>query len=151
MANKTLYVKDQDEAVWKEAEELTKESLSSLVTSLLRKEVDRIKNEKKLLSGENKRIVVKTKEEECLPRTVAFNGRWIVDDQEIEDTIYSVAITEKQRFFVLVDGKWGTLYYVYDTLDELKNLAGTGKEYPAELMHWVALGLETDYVEELDI
>ena len=151
MATKTLYIKEQDENIWAEAEDLTKESASSLVTRLLKQEVERLKERKAKLSGTSERIVVKVQESDCIPRNVAFQGRWLFDDLELEDgVIYSVAITEKQKLFVLQEeARFGSHYDVYDSLEEM--VKNESQKYPAELFHWISARLESDYVEELDI
>ena len=154
--NKTLYIRDDDAQIWQEAEKLVKEkkieSLSKLTTDSIRKEIERIKGLAKIKEGIN-RIDIELTNDSGM-RKIAFNGKWLVEDYEYQPErgskgILSVALTEKESFFVLwdSDGYGEDSYEIYDYFNDLTD----SDNVPEELKSMVAAEIGEDYVEFLDI
>lgn len=128
MPNKTLYVRDSDEAIWARAEQFgreTRQSLSQVVTTALQRYVPPVPAD-----GDMQEIKVRTGEERA--RTEAFIGRWLVspdypvtrssqDPDERGYTAWAAAITRRGKIAVYrwhsMDAEEGSLD-VYASLDE---------------------------------
>ena len=156
MPKKTLYIKEEDIKIWEQAEELAPASLSNYITTLLKKEVAN-KMEKRRDSNFTK-IVVKVDLEDNGDelKKVAFKGRWLFEEKSGYDetlpqgTVYSVAITAKDKLFMLYE-KFGAQefheYKIYDDFNEMKDSG----EVPSEILNAVADEIGEDYEEFLDI
>ena len=151
-ANKNLYVAETDLSLWNQIEELTGEKPSAIVAQLLRTEVEKLLSAKKAKEGKCARIVVAYCDENDVKRKVAFVGRWIVENYCEAHVEYSVALTENERLFVLINKNGCGFHCVYDTFGEMEatDLYHVGP-YPAELLAIVAEAIGEDFVEELDI
>ncbi len=151
MGNRTLYVRDTDEGTWQKAEELVKgqgaESLSKLVTNALEKELERLETVKELKDGIEK--IVLEVENENGTRKIAFNGKWLVEDFEWYQSLISVALTEKESYFVYWDSQGNSedAYRVFNYFNDFAN----SEAIPEELKSLVANEVGEDYVEFLDI
>lgn len=151
MANKTLYIRDNDEVLWQQAEtlvtELGIESLSKLVSDALKKEVKRL-NDLKELKSEVRKIIV-TIANENGERKIGFNGKWLVENYEYYRALISVALTEKESYFVLWDnqGYHNDAYQVFEYYNDFIN----SDSIPSEVKSIVASGVGEDYIEFIDI
>lgn len=161
---RTLYVKDQDEPVWSKAEQHVKagaaESLSALVTELLKREVQRMDKSAELKEQRMERILIEgdfATHEGSVNKTVAVTGRYLVED--FGET-YSVILTSKGYLFVLEATRDDILITnTHASFRDMKN--GTAlvdgrevslpSEYPADLLAQVAEEVGEEYVEELDL
>lgn len=158
MANKTLYVKDEEAGIWEEAKEtLGDKSLSSYITGYLKQEI--LKKKAEALGYE--KILLRYKDEGKFPFAKSFTGRWIIPLErphiclyEFRKYLFSAAITPKNnialfQFLGSPDSEnkyeWGKLY-VSDDLSGLELDYGIPEEVVAEIMH--QMGVE---IEELDI
>jgi hypothetical protein len=100
--NKTIYIKDEDVAVWEKAKELAGEKLSPIIVDGLRRYV--AENEAKVKGFERIELSYSDLDSNGLTRRKAFYGRWIFppskpldlwhDEQEDADR-YIVAVTAK--------------------------------------------------------
>ena len=72
--NKTLYLRDEDAAVWDKARELSGDKLSSQIAGFLRAFVA----EKDGAAEGFRRIVLTYRDQGKIPRSKAFHGRWLV-------------------------------------------------------------------------
>lgn len=147
-AKKTLYVPDQDTDKWKELEELSGESSSAVVGRLLGAELERLREAKKAKDGKFSRLVVSYTDDEGMKRKVAFVGRWIVKDYYTTGVTYSVALTENERLFVLIEDSRGARHIVYDSFEEMADQEGG---FLGDVLTRVAAEIGEDFVEELDI
>ena len=113
---KTLLISEQDEAIWKEIEELTGQSISATVTELLSAKLEQLKESKKAREGQYSRIEVSYKDDEGFNRKKAFVGRWLLQDYSEAGVTLSVALTQKERLFVQIENHQGGATFVFDTL-----------------------------------
>jgi hypothetical protein len=90
--NKTLYVRDEDAAVWDEAKKIVGDSLSAYLTNHLRTLVDLDKAEARGFE----RILL-TFREGGLPRTKSFYGRWLIppDDAFKSERVVNLPLIEQ--------------------------------------------------------
>ena len=136
--NKTLYVKADDLPVWEEAEELAgRQSMSALVTDLLREWVDQEKR------GSH-RIVLDVQEAFGMTRQKkAFQGRIVTTiSPGPSGTDWTVYETSKGAL-VLFDGFTLAIYSGFDHMR---------RDLPQpEVLAQIRKALDRDYVEELDI
>jgi hypothetical protein len=155
MPNKTLYIRDDDEKIWQDAEEMVKakkiDSLSKLVTDSIRKEVARLMELDSVKEGLS-RIDVDLETDKGT-RKIAFNGKWLVIDVETSRGHYiSVALTEKKSYFVLFEnaGAGNGEDDDYEVFDYFEGLTSSD-HIPEEIKSMVASEVGEDYVEFLDI
>lgn len=174
MAKKNLYIRDEDEELWKRAEELVKgtqtRSLSSLIPRLLEKEIEKMEAQEEVLEDASRIVVdigmqwdMEDWAEERKPmRCVAFEGKWIAKDYYAKDGgCYSVALTKKRQLFVAIAAGKDVLpfgYWVYATFQMMAEDTGTGAReeywpfpYPDNLLSLVASVMGEVHIEELDI
>ena len=157
MGNKTLYIKDKDEAMLKELEEISGESYSALFARLAAEELERLKEKQKAREGKVSKLTVRYKDKDGINRRYSFVGRWIVKGYETSNHTFSVAITENDRLFVLIEKKDDDdgFHLVHEDFSEMQvvELWKIGS-YPDELLAKVAgeIGEEYEAIEEvLDI
>jgi hypothetical protein len=164
MPQKTIYVREKDNAIWQEAEKLADKSLSSLLVNLLKKFVDEKRQAKGIEQQGMERIEVLVIEgrpdiannvfnlhlgKGLRQKTQVFTGRWLVEDMRSSnlgiDKLWSVAITAKGKIAVYSHGplSGGQPIKVYDNLDEA--------DLPNVVYAAVAEKLGIPLVEELDI
>jgi hypothetical protein len=161
---RTLYVREEDQAVWDKAKEVVGDSLSNYLTTHLRKLVVSYE-----AAAHGTERILLTFREDGIPRTKAFYGRWLIspdkpfekfawdsfrDDYDRSDsTFYSVALTVKNRVAVFRFGErksdgtftWGSLLS-FDSFEE----ANSDPEIPSDLIA-SAMEVRGVPVEELDI
>lgn len=147
MPNKTLYIRDSDEAVWKRAEDhaaRTRLSLSQVVTTAL----DRF------LPPDPGGIIVNVGLGDSLHQ-VRFTGRWLVDPQHDRVQVphrfcyYGVALTGRGRIAVLAaTDDLGTPDSLSD-YDDLDQAAADG--VPPDVIGRAATALGRDPVIWRDI
>ena len=138
---KIFHISEQEDALWKEVEEMTNASISSTISELLTTKLEQLKESKKARDGQCSSLVVSYKDNEGFNRKVTFVGRWLVQDYSENGVDYSVAFTEKERFFVLTDDRRGGGHFVFDTFQDMYEA-----QYPAELMAKIHFG---DVCEEV--
>jgi hypothetical protein len=160
MPNKTLYVKDEDVAIWDKARDLAGESLSQLIIGQLKT----IVMEREAEAQGYGRIVLSFRESGDMPMAKAFTGRWLIspekpfdngevywDDRFYQHDFFAVALTPKNNlvFFNFlqfpISGKyeWGQIEII--SYSNLQNARVPKKLLALTLEQ---LGVE---VEELDI
>jgi hypothetical protein len=157
--NKTLYVRDEDVAVWDKAKEIVGDKMSALITNYLK---DFVVGKTAFASG-NQRIVVSFRELGRLPRSISFYGKWLLNpaapwEREFDfdsSWQYAVALTAKGRIVVLNlhDGaidengvyRWGELR-VFESFAE----ASCDHDVPTELIA-LAMSRKGIEIEVLDI
>ena len=100
MGNKTIYINDSDAKIWDEANEWAKETgnLSQFVINSLDREVKRMQKLKDV-KEDIQRIVVEITRPKGTKK-ISFNGKWLLKDYEDRFNLISVAITEKESYFV---------------------------------------------------
>lgn len=154
MANKTLYIRENDEKIWEKAEQYVKESkiesLSKFITDLLEKEL--AKTEVKNI--DQNEIVIKIYDRNIGKfRRVKFNGEWLVEDLWLKtngDSSASVALTAKNNllyFYQNEDSEECNGYRIYRDFEQMK----ADPDVNSVLLAEVATKLKEDYVEFLDI
>ena len=152
MPKKTIYVRESDLALWKEAEELAQESLSGLLADALREYV----MTRRAREGEMGRIVVEIAEDGDSPVVKkAFTGTWVVEDfgsddeQVMAGTLYDVALSEKGAVVVFPHSRNDDpqAMFIFDSFEDFE---GAG-EFPEDLVSAVGSSTGRTYVQELDI
>lgn len=165
MPTKTIYIREEDQELWKEAEELAvNESLSSFLAQVVREYV----RKKEAEMGEMTRIVIKTFEDaESKAVNQAFTGRWLINDMqgkpEHNNRLWSIAESKGGKIVVLIhvwekmedwiDGEdygprtlIGSTLIIYDSIDQAR-----GDGLPYNVASAAALVLEPEELKELDI
>lgn len=153
MGKKTLYIKEDDESLWKKADFLVKTnggSLSNFITELLRKELS--KREMLRCVTENIGPIVIEFENQYGRQKKSFNGKWLIKDYQpgIDPfgDAYSVAVTAMGQLFVLREtNNHGSDYRVFPTYDDMMD-DGT---VPLELQYAVSDAIGENDAEFLDI
>lgn len=151
MPNKTLYIRDNDDVVWKKAETLVTNSglssLSSLVTDALRREVERIEAINEVVN-DAKKIIIEIDDGGGVKKK-AFHGNWVVRNYEGYKGLISVAVTKNQSYLVYYDSQsdCDDSYEVFEFFSDFIDSEGV----PEELKSIVADKVGEDYVEYLDI
>lgn len=98
-------------------------------------------------------ILVEYEDKEGNNRKVAFNGKWLFEDERedtdnrLAGTLYSVALTEKQQLFVMWSKDDVSEYEVYLSFDDMVN----DDALPPGLTSFVAEKIGENYIEYLDI
>jgi hypothetical protein len=154
--NKTLYVRDEDAAIWDQAKDIIGESLSSYLTSHLRNVV----SSRRFEAQGNQRILLSFREN-SLPKQVAFSGKWIIppeakffrDSAFNGRTYFALAATANGRIAVFRfdqqkdDGTFGeSELRSYDTFE----IANDDPDVPSLLIA-EAMEIRGVPVEQLDI
>jgi hypothetical protein len=162
---RTLYVREEDQAVWDKAKEVIGDSLSSYLTTHLRSVVASHE-----AAARGKERIVLTFPDEGILRTKAFYGRWLIPpdkpfekwewnsfrndyDRSEPPTLFAVAQTAKNRIAVFRFGDrkddgtftWGNLWS-FDSFEE----ANLDSHIPSDLIA-SAMKVMGVQVEELDI
>ena len=177
---KTLYVREQDEALWAEAESLAGESLSAFVAESLQRLIDEKKRESKQPDPEELRskgfqsfeipirsVLAEDQMGQALSvreeRPVVFWGKWIAEKPRSDDWKTTVYLTPKGKLvFYSADPRPGkkefTDFRVFDNLDEavratVSDPGGVIEEqkYQVDLLQQVAKGIGQPWARELDI
>ena len=156
MPRRTLYVREEDQAIWEQAAGLAEEdSLSAIVTEALRRFVLAKQQESGNSPFERIELTVSTSDPESRDisgeRTVAFTGRVLVTHGW--HTVYETA--KHQLLIYWVDDSRGASFYtVHKTFDEVLAAARRHDHdllYPSDLLAAAAEELGRKWVEELDV
>ena len=161
--NKTLYVREEDIAIWDRARELTRDKLSIFIMEYLRRFVSR--SEQRSIGYD--RIIVKYYED-GIPKAKAFNGRWILTAESPAyyyngSDGYGNPVGEKLACIVAETekGKYVTLSYFasisqdndgffsggnFNVFESIEDTARIDHEVAAQAMR--AMGVQ---IQELDI
>ncbi len=160
---RNLYIREDDESIWKRAESLAgEESLSATVTEALRRFV--LAKEQEAGISPYQRIelsVAITDQEDSVSveqriignRIIAFNGRILIDDPDV--AVYET--TKHKLLFYFKDANGYGSYGVFDSLQEASEARAWEMGADGELMFRgdliakVAEALGTPWIEELDI
>jgi hypothetical protein len=156
MARKTIYVRDEDEEVWKKAEQLAEQlagsSLSRLIVDALRREVVRLEAVKEVKDG-FERILIEYRNEPHGPlKKVAFNGKWLAREEQYDTE--GIALTEKGQFFHYSRDFQTELgqYRIFQSFNDLAVYANDEEnQVNTDLIAEAAEAIGEDYVEFLDI
>lgn len=154
---KNIYIKAEDAEIWERAERLAGESLSQLISDLLRRYVaDRASQ------GEGfPRIIVEAwgeKREQV--RLVTFYGRWLTERLWDGDMLfYRAALTRRGKIAITVeDQAWGQYTETGTALGEPPKLkvydslkTAVEDDVPIFVVNAAAVALNTADVEMLDI
>ena len=152
MARKTIYIRDDAEELWKEAERLSGDSISALLTRLLEGYVANrtqlggtmTRIEVDVVTGDNEDVVTK-----------AFEGRWLVTNMETEDdssrwfagTTWSIAVSKRGAIVVCAGDRDG----VIDSFELYNSLDAADEACPPDVISAAANAMGERYVQELDI
>jgi hypothetical protein len=154
---KNIYIKAEDAEMWERAESLAGESLSQLLSDLLRQYVVDRETQG---DGFDKIIVEAISAKTGQVRLVTFYGRWLTPRQWDGDMLfYRVALTRRGRIAATVeDQAWGDYdergislgqpphLKVYDSLK-----AAVEDDLPTSIINAAAVALNAAPVEVLDI
>lgn len=149
MGNKTIYINDSDAKIWDEANEWAKETgnLSQFVINSLDREVKRMQKLKDV-KEDIQRIVVEITRPKGTKK-ISFNGKWLLKDYEDRFNLISVAITEKESYFVYFDtqASQNDSYVIYEYFKEFTD----AHNIPEEAKSIVSNIVGEEYAEFLDI
>jgi hypothetical protein len=143
-----LYVAAKDQEVWNRAEKLAEpESLSSLVTRLLRRYVNQ-------LDLARNRIVVDIEDDDQRSVRKAFKGRYLVSEFKSESARGALYAAQGAKGGIAVwwersEGDAAKTFITYEDFDELA--AGDENEWPGDFISAVSAALGEDYAEEIDL
>jgi len=143
MPRRTLYVREEDQAIWEQAAGFAEEdSLSAIVTEALRRFV--LAKEQEDGTSPYKRIELEITEfnRDGMPhdRKAAFTGRELIDYEPF--TVYE---TSKHQLLFYHEEK--QFHWLFRTIEE----ATKSNEFPPPLLADVADALGREWVEEWDI
>ena len=97
-------------------------------------------------AGNFSKIVVSYTDEENFKHKVSFVGRWLWQDYSEGNQTYSVALTEKERLFVLIESPDGDHHIIFDTFNEMCT-----DQFSDDLLVRIANLIGEEYEEALDI
>ena len=143
---KKLTISQQDELIWNEVERLTGERLESTISNLLKAKLEQLTEAEKARNGNFSKIVVSYTDEENYKHKVSFVGRWLWQDYSEGNQTYSVALTEKERLFVLIESPDGDHHIIFDTFSEMCT-----DQFSDDLLVKIANLIGEEYEEALDI
>ena len=155
---RNLYVSDEDQSVWTRAEQLAQpQSLSALVTSLLRRYIEQ-------RQAATDRIVVEIDDSNQAGTTrKAFRGRMLVrnfrsdETQIMQGTLYFAAQGAKGGLALwdsdTLDGPTAALQ-TYDSFEEAEAEdwdTGRAMGWPRDFLSAISSALGEEYAEEIDL
>ena len=143
---KTLNISQQDELIWNEVERLTGEQMELTITNLLKAKLEQLAEAEKARAGNFSKLSVSYTDDEGYNHKVSFVGRWLLQDYREGDQTYSVALTEKERLFVLIESHAGEAHIIFDTFDEMCT-----DQFSDDLLVRIANLVGEEYEEVLDI
>ena len=144
--NKTLTISEQDESLWSEVERLSGERMELTISNMLKAKLEQLTEAEKARNGNFSKIVVSYADEENYNHKVSFVGRWLLQDYREGSQTYSVALTEKERLFVLIESHDGETHIIFDTFSEMCT-----DQFSDDLLVRIANLIGEEYEEELDI
>ena len=143
---KTLNISQQDELIWNEVERLTGEQMELTITNLLKAKLEQLAEAEKARAGNFSKLSVSYTDDEGYNHKVSFVGRWLLQDYREGGQTYSVALTEKERLFVLIESHAGETHIIFDTFDEMCT-----DQFSDDLLVRIANLVGEEYEEVLDI
>ena len=143
---KTLNISQQDELIWSEVERLSGERMELTITNLLKTKLEQLAEAEKARAGNFSKITVSYTDDEGYNHKVSFVGRWLLRDYREGSQTYSVALTEKERIFVLIESHAGEAHIIFDTFDEMCT-----NQFSDDLLVRIANLVGEEYEEVLDI
>ena len=143
---KTFNISEQDELIWKSVERLTGEKLELTISNLLKAKLEQLTEAEKARAGNFSKLSVSYTDDEGYNHKVSFVGRWLLQDYREGSQTYSVALTEKERLFVLIESHAGETHIIFDTFSEMCT-----DQFSDDLLVRIANLIGEEYEEELDI
>ena len=143
---KTLDISEQDEFIWNEVERLTGEQMELTISNLLKTKLEQLTEAEKARAGNFSKLTVSYTDDEGYNHKVSFVGRWLLQDYREGSQTYSVALTEKERLFVLIESHDGEAHIIFDTFDEMCT-----NQFSDDLLVRIANLVGEEYEEVLDI
>ena len=144
--NKTLTISEQDESFWSGVERLSGERMELTISNMLKAKLEQLAEAEKARNGNFSKIVVSYTDEENYKHKVSFVGRWLWQNYSEGNQTYSVALTEKERIFVLIESPDGDHHIIFDTFSEMCT-----DQFSDDLLVRIANLIGEEYEEELDI
>ena len=143
---KTLNISQQDEVIWNEVERLTRERMELIITNMLKTKLEQLTEAEKARAGNFSKLTVSYTDDEGYNHKVSFVGRWLWQDYSEGNQTYSVALTEKERLFVLIESPDGDHHIIFDTFSEMCT-----DQFSDDLLVKIANLIGEEYEEALDI
>ena len=143
---KTLDISEQDEFIWNEVERLTGEQMELTISNLLKTKLEQLTEAEKARTGNFSKLTVSYTDGEGYNHKVSFVGRWLLQDYREGSQTYSVALTEKERLFVLIESHAGETHIIFDTFGEMCT-----DQFSDDLLVRIANLIGEEYEEVLDI
>ena len=143
---KTLNISQQDELIWNEVERLTGEQMELTITNLLKAKLEQLAEAEKARAGNFSKLSVSYTDDEGYNHKVSFVGRWLLQDYREGGQTYSVALTEKERLFVLNESPNGDHYFIFDTFNDMCTA-----QFSDDILVRIANLIGEEYEEALDI
>ena len=143
---KTLDISEQDEFIWNEVERLTGEQMELTISNLLKTKLEQLTEAEKARTGNFSKLTVSYTDGEGYNHKVSFVGRWLLQDYREGSQTYSVALTEKERLFVLIESHAGETHIIFDTFGEMCT-----DQFSDGLLVRIANLVGEEYEEVLDI
>ena len=143
---KTLDISEQDEFIWNEVERLTGEQMELTISNLLKTKLEQLTEAEKARTGNFSKLTVSYTDGEGYNHKVSFVGRWLLQDFREGSQTYSVALTEKERLFVLIESPDGDHHIIFDTFSEMCT-----DQFSDDLLVKIANLIGEEYEEALDI
>ena len=144
--NKTLTISEQDESLWSEVERLSGERMELTISNLLKAKLEQLTEAEKARAGNFSKLTVSYTDDEGYNHKVSFVGRWLLQDHCEGNQTFSVALTEKERLFVLIESPDGDHHIIFDTFSEMCT-----DQFSDDLLVRIANLIGEEYEEELDI
>ncbi len=113
LVNKTIYIRDEDTAVWDRAKELAGEKLAPVIVDGLKKYVAQRETEEAQGRG-FERIVLSYQDgdDNLIPKKKAFTGRWIIPTAKPFD-LHNEEGSEVDRYAVAITAKNAAVIYYW--------------------------------------
>ena len=144
---KTFNISEQDELIWNEVERLTRERMEQIITNMLKTKLEQLTEAEKARAGNFSKLTVSYTDDEGYNHKVSFVGRWLLQDYREGSQTYSVALTEKERLFVLIESSnGGDHHIVFDTFSDMFT-----DQFSDDFLVRIANLIGEEYEEALDI
>ena len=116
------------------------------ISNLLKTKLEQLTEAEKACAGNFSKLTVSYTDDEGYNHKVSFVGRWLLQDYREGSQTYSVALTEKERLFVLIESHDGENHIIFDTFDEMCT-----NQFSDGLLVRIANLIGEEYEETLDI
>ena len=144
---KTLDISEQDELIWNEVDRLTRERMEQIITNMLKTKLEQLTEAQKARAGNFSKLTVSYTDDEGYNHKVSFVGRWLLQDHCEGNQTISVALTEKERLFVLIESSTGGDHHiVFDTFSDMFT-----DQFSDDFLVRIANLIGEEYEEALDI